>query len=181
MTMIIRYLFLSLFFLSLSAQEYSGYFLAATESDPSTLVEGCVSAITGDYFISEKDIEVTGVEPIYFKRIYLSGLSDSGNGGWRTDNYHFASCRWTRNPFISGVREAYEYTLYLSVKEPSGVCLWYLHGGESRKKKDQKNSIHLHMDPLSFNIGLVNSANQEISGRYNLKNNRVGNNKLHIR
>ncbi len=48
--------------------------VATTESDPSALINGMVSAITGDLFVLEEDIIVAGAEPIRLKRSYVSSL-----------------------------------------------------------------------------------------------------------
>ena len=45
---------------SLHAATTHPYSLAVTEGEPETLVEGCVSAITGDLYLAEIDAIVQG-------------------------------------------------------------------------------------------------------------------------
>src|ERR1700733_2382629 len=47
-----------------------------TENDPSTLVEGLVSVITGDLYLAEEDIAIEGAEPLHLRRHYISKRSD---------------------------------------------------------------------------------------------------------
>ena len=61
------------FFINLFADETNDpYLLAITTAEPSTLVGGCVNAITGDYVISKNDITAQGVEPITVNQTYIS-------------------------------------------------------------------------------------------------------------
>lgn len=70
-----RWLLLLLFpvlVLANTPQEY-----ATLAGDPSSYIEGCVSAITGDLIIDQYDAVVQGAQPYPLRRRYIS--SDSSN------------------------------------------------------------------------------------------------------
>ncbi len=46
--------------------------LASLEGEPSSIVHGCVSAITGDYVEGQTDLIIPGIEPLYVQRSYCS-------------------------------------------------------------------------------------------------------------
>ena len=49
----------------LFSEDFEKIAQATTEGDPSALIEGCVSAITGNIFINTIDIVAPGKEPTY--------------------------------------------------------------------------------------------------------------------
>ena len=50
--------------------------MVTTENAPESLVEGCVSAITGELYIVEDDLTVQAAEPIHFSRSFLSSNNE---------------------------------------------------------------------------------------------------------
>ena len=64
--------------------------LAVTEGYPSFLIDGCVSAITGDYYHTCDDIVVRGAEPIRIPRTYLSSRHLEGRAGWSNLDHLYA-------------------------------------------------------------------------------------------
>ena len=58
------------------------YELAVFGGEPSAMVGGCVSAITGDYFISENMLTIRGHEPIQIQSRYLSRKGTEKFAGW---------------------------------------------------------------------------------------------------
>ena len=76
-------LFLSLFFwAALFAQHETDPSLAVTHGSPSSLVAGCVSAITGDLTFQDEDVVARGAQPISIPLSYLSAHSQSLFYGW---------------------------------------------------------------------------------------------------
>jgi hypothetical protein len=63
-----KFLILLLFFFCTSL---SAHYTAVTEGEPSSLIEGIVSVITGDLYLSEEDILIEGAEPLRLKRNYI--------------------------------------------------------------------------------------------------------------
>ena len=63
-----KHIFLFLFFLCHSLY---AHYSAITEAEPSSLIEGIASVITGDLYLSEEDILIEGAEPLRLKRNYV--------------------------------------------------------------------------------------------------------------
>ncbi|MCX6989648.1 MAG: hypothetical protein NTX49_01065 [Chlamydiae bacterium] len=141
------------------------------DGEPSSYIEGCVSAITGDLVILEEDIHVEGLVPISIKRQYVSSQYKTD---WTFYEHLTAS-------FVNGV-------ILISTKEPNGTRLVYRLSNEDHKRftdgKKRKHLIKLKkkgwVKPFDFiltegckSIGLANSSKGGISGRANLKNNRI--------
>ena len=80
-------------FSSLFSEEIKSdpYMLALKRGEPSALIEGCVSAITGDFYISQTDVIVRGKEPIYLPRMYVSRKRNTRSKGWATFHYFLQS------------------------------------------------------------------------------------------
>ncbi len=135
------------------------YVVAVTEGEPSTFVANAVNAITGDYFISNPDVVVQGVEPIVIPRNYLSGNGKGNYAGFSFYSHlHIA---------YGGVWPLGHFTVF----EPSGTRLRYLISLKIYEKlakgKYKHHPIPLELDG-SMLWGFVNKG-----ARYNLKNNRV--------
>lgn len=130
--------------------------VAVTEGDPSSFVSSCVNAVTGDFFVSQEDVTIEGLEPIHLKRFYVGGHTDNKLAKWSLHPHLYTFIHPSRN--------------MVHIPEPSGATLSY-----STTKKIKKGS-EITFNPLNINLhgkGLTNSAHGEISGRTNLKNNRV--------
>ncbi len=147
------------------------YKLAAITSEPSANIANAVNAITGDYFISETDLIIEGCEPIVIHPTYLSK-----NG---KDNWYFLNHLTI---------EYYTSMLMVSTTEPNGVTLTYdcskmgrskkiknsgSKNDENRKRFNENTFEEINLLEASYKGGLTNSLNFEISGRQNIKNNRV--------
>lgn len=117
---------------------------AVTENDPNTIVEG-VSVITGDFYAWEDDIVVQGVEPIRLSRSYVS---QKGLGYWDVLSYHVA----------------FRYCDGIEITEPSGAILIYQGGYNNSSVFTLQNSDWK---------GITNTARGSISGKYNLKNQKL--------
>jgi hypothetical protein len=147
-----RYLLLLLLtFRTLSAT------ISVTENDPSALIEGIVSAITGDLYLLEDEITIAGHEPINIKRSYISG---KGSGSWA---------------FFENLQAGYYPPLQaLVVNEPNGTPLTYIYKSEGKHHKKHSNgylfqSLNLKREAL----GLTNTARGLLSGATNLKNQHL--------
>ncbi len=116
--------------------------LATTENHPSSLVEGCISAITGDAYVAEEDMVIAGAEPIHLRRYYISA---QGMGTWRYFNH------------LVVLREGDHFR----VTESNGTSLVYVY--------DKKTDRYLP-DLKKSQKGLTNTARGKISGLTNLKN-----------
>ena len=98
--------------------------------EPTAIIDGCVHAITGDYFIDETDWVVNGHEPIPIRRRYLS--SDAGNlkfGGWEFFFHHLIATRVCTDvkdepmPSNDGIEHTHLSTLTTFTSQKSMVLL----------------------------------------------------------
>jgi RHS repeat-associated protein len=150
---LIRVAFLLLLIGSLCASEApNAYCMAATEGEPSALVEGCVSAITGDFYNVTEDLVVQGAEPI---RIYRSYLSHK-------------EAQWTIVPHAQ-VRPCYEPNLPCTyvITEPNGSEIFY----ERKKIFQIDGAEYARFEPNNLNKGFSNTSQGKISSYTNRKNN----------
>jgi RHS repeat-associated protein len=152
-------------FIFLNAEEpiLDPYLTAALSSEPTSIVGGCVNAITGDFVFSSKDLTAEGIEPLSLQHVYTS--------------------RFRNNKFPSGqfffqhlVINCFDKNIFIII-EPSGIKLQYNPPAKSLNiSKDGKRYFHsnisLNLSPDSLK-GLANASNLESSGRVNLKNNKV--------
>ncbi len=162
---------------------------AVTAGEPSSFVAGSVSAITGAFFVADEDIQIQGLEPINFKRYYISHANQHPCGGWNFFNhiYLFATSQGTLFQ-----------TFNLRVTEPSGTQLHYYRPllpqkeqkewlktrekyleklVESQKKKKAPPqlppSFLLELEQTSYLAGLTNCSMGEMSARFNVQNQKV--------
>lgn len=153
--------FFALFIIPLSASDeppdVPSASLAVTEGLPSNLVAGCVCAITGEYVDCETDLVVPGPEPLVISRCYSSQETKGNLCNWSIN--HHDTAMYTRKT----VNDT-KYRLLL-LTQPSGARLSYIH------PKDSKEKIQNYI--LENRRGLTNGSANEISGRTNLKNQKV--------
>lgn len=134
--------------------------VATTEGLPSSLVQGCVCVITGEFVDHEVDAHLIGPEPLVVARSYSSGIN-KGNiaRGWSLNYSDFITLR-------SDYRE-HDETHYSSViMQPSGAFLHY-----TCPKSDKKP--HKLLFKFRPPKGLTNGGSGEVSGRTNLRNQTV--------
>ena len=93
---------------SLFAQIDSSYEIATIENEPSSLIEGMVSAITGAVYLAEEDAVIQGQEPIHIYRTYCGYAAND-----KPD--------WSILPHIRVERTDYGY----DITEPSGARFTY--------------------------------------------------------
>ncbi|MBF8262524.1 MAG: hypothetical protein HW387_189, partial [Parachlamydiales bacterium] len=125
---------------------------ASIENEPSSLIEGTVSAITGELYLFDNDLVIPGAEPIYISRYYRSQKED----------------KWDFFPQRLAKRIAIDGKQYFQVKEPNGVKLLYAKKGIV--KEGNENWTRYELD-LSAHPGLSNTSQGIISPQSNLKNN----------
>jgi hypothetical protein len=81
----IKRLLILIFPLLLFSSDYDPQLLSDYGGDPSSLIEGCVNAITGDFIVRQDDLVVKGFEPIQIPLHYSPrDIRDveSTYGGW---------------------------------------------------------------------------------------------------
>lgn len=124
-----------------------------TENDPSTLVEGLVSVITGDLYLAEEDIVIEGAEPLHIRRHYMT------KGFGVTFFTHL----------LAGYHPVLPATL--AIQEPNGSVLHFYY---TPPKKQKKNNpiVFEQLAPHSM-LGASNTARGKISAQTNLKNYRA--------
>jgi YD repeat-containing protein len=160
--MIMRTLF---FFLLLAvcplfADPKDPYSLAVTEGEPATLVEGCVSAITGDLYLTEEDALIQGYVPLRLPRQYLSGDGKGTLASWSFTNH------------LKATYKGGETEHKITVQEPNGSTFIFKCPAEEVYNHFQKKKHPPKFRPPSAHEtpGLTNTAQGEISGHSNLKN-----------
>ncbi len=141
--------------------ENDPYQLAAFGGEPSSIIEGCVSAISGDYFFIEDALVVKGYEPIHLQSRYISREGERTDAGWSLFDHHLvAYLRVDKSP----LGKMYQ----LELRDKSGVTLIYNDNLSSRSKEKR------HYFQLLGSIGgLTNCSRGEIGARLNLVNNVV--------
>ncbi len=122
--------------------------LTTTENVPDSIVEGVVSAVSGDIYLSEEDLVIQGVEPVRIRKSYIS---QKGSGTWSTAQHLIAQRRLA----------------FAMVPETNGTMIGY------RYERDKKDHKMLHFKPLDLGQdgkGLTNTARGFLSAQTNLKN-----------
>lgn len=131
--------------------------LANTSGMVSTIIDGSVSAITGDFIDSQVDIILPGPEPLILQRSYSSG----------DDSQDFFCRSWHFNhPYgfaVHGSGESRNKDYRAHLGESSGGMVTY-----KGSTKASKGSVLLKPSKLK---GMTNCGNGEISAKTNLKNN----------
>lgn len=136
--------------------------LASTSGMISTVVNGTVCAISGEYVDSQTDLTIPGPMPLLLKRTY-SSLSDVKNTlerGWRLSSPSFIHYRTDPLPGEEGIippSHSHDVTLF----ESTGASLNY------KRKNHQRDSYRLYFDKP---VGMTNCNEEEISARTNLRN-----------
>lgn len=154
------FLLLSVIFLPLFSDPKDPYQLAVTEGDPSTLVAGCVNAITGDLYLDEEDAIVQGYIPLRLPRHYISGDGMGELAGWSFFEHLEAKYKGGESEHQIKIRDlnGSSYTF----RCPAGDVHRHLH----KKSHPPK----FRPPPPEETPGMTNTAQGEISGRHNLKN-----------
>lgn len=129
------------------------------DSEPSTMIAGCVNAISGDFCETQTDIVVPGAQPIVIQRTYVSSSFGVGTHKECLKN------RWSFNHEAT-LKKGWENKKDLVKTVESG-------GGAHRYTGLIANGGVLALDQAIIQSGLTNCGSGEISGRSNLKNSKV--------
>jgi len=131
-----------------------------------SIVNRCVSAITGDYMESSADLVISGPEPLVFERFYASSdyQTECLANGWRHNFDSTVAFKYTYGLWIGGYRvESPDYLVRYS--EPNGRSTLFS-GNEPKKGYDVKMEFS-----SEHNLkGLTNYGLGTISGQDNLNN-----------
>jgi RHS repeat-associated protein len=136
------------------------------EGEPSANICDAVNVITGDFFISEQDIVVPGLEPIQLPRIYLSSHSESERSGWQYP--------WLSYLEYYGIPDAKFKRCGLAVlTDHNGATLYY--STKTKKGKSYRNHKpgHFHISTRTSQTALTNSGKGDLSGRSNWRNTEI--------
>ena len=177
--------FLLLFVSELFSQELQNTnVLTVFEGEPSTNICGAINVITGDFFVSEEDICVEGVEPVRLRRCYLSAQAEAPFRGWS-------------HPIVSTMsfyQHSFGYAAAGTVHlhEANGSALSQtshifdksvIKSKEEKKKKKKRHGKGLpyapetqgefRLHPAMLQNGVTNCGRGDLSGRSNLKNTQI--------
>jgi len=136
--------------------------LAVLTGEPSAFVNQSVNAISGQYYDSQVDVVLPGVDPLTFQRFYVSSYYNLGGlcNGWNINNFGQVL-------FLPVDRAAQKYR----------TIVWDHGGGYARYEgrysgsKSKPSSLTISTDDLKK--GITNSCSLSLSGSTNLKNNRI--------
>lgn len=149
-----RYAFLLFAIVKLCSQEFDLSLdspLAATmANDPSSIVDGKVSAITGNPALASLDLIIHGTEPIHITRYYIPGADGEWNLAWdfaKATEFPGASYRWI-------IQERGEAPI---VYKKEGTCKW-------------GDTVLTRYTASNLNKGFSNTSNGKISSRTNSLN-----------
>ena len=167
-----------LLFSSLYAQEKHLSFnsVVDVEGIPSATV-GNVNVITGDFCDGSVDLVLPGPEPLKIERSYLSSDFEKGSlfYGWNLNHFGKLIVEGFQDP-PQKKYERNERALYNPAPPPHFIGTWK--GGFGAQIHFKSDPTHAKIKPfyvckeMSAN-GMTNVGRGEISGRTNLKNNRI--------
>lgn len=148
--------------------------LAALEGEPSSIVHGCVSVITGDYVESQADIVIPGVDPLVIQRSYVSHpLTDRSMGhGWSLNHHGFLDLTYTRlrDEDFRDRRDENGQKVFgtkATMTDETGASMIFWH------ERKASNRRALRPDSKAMEYGVTNTARGVISARTNWDNTRI--------
>lgn len=117
------------------------------ESSSNAIIDGCVNAITGEFFQTSTDIQIAGIEPLCLERYLSDKISFTySNHRWENFGFNFAS----------------------KLNASGGVYVIDSNGGTLDMQWHHKNGdrIEYHLNPNFVKFGVTNFSG-EIIGRKN--------------
>ncbi len=117
------------------------------ESASTAIVDGCVNAITGEFFQSVNDIQITGAEPLYLER-YLG------------DKLHFTYDEHSWEHFAFNITSKVYPNINPCVREGNGGLL------ELQKIHKHHDRFECHLNRNHVKFGVTNFS-EEVLGRKN--------------
>lgn len=150
-----RLLFAMLFICSMCR----GDGFADVECEPSTLIEGCVNAITGNYITSRVDLVVGQIQPIRLIRNYATPIKHKLPKS--IVRWHKHAAGWSLLDFVVAERSD-GYAPSIKLCDTNGACLTFI-----PQAKDKKAWIQ---SKQALEDGCCNSSRGCISGNHDLAN-----------
>ena len=166
--------------LFLFADDVSNVYQATVDAGPSSMIEECVSVITGRVYINDTDIIAEGKQPIPYSKFYtdvfwepvdnssyynLQELEEGCNLGWGSEKHYVAvvvGSEQGRKIVIyepNGMRLTYDFP---EIKPPKNK-VWQSNGKKHEKKEDFKNrkkeTRYLNLIQDSFYQKCITCAN----------------------
>ncbi len=152
--------------------------LASLEGEPSSIVHGCVSAITGDYVEGQTDLIIPGIEPLYVQRSYCSTpFSDrSMEDGWSLNHHGFLDVTYIpptvvdeepNGLFPFGRTVVLDDHTYSMMRDEN--CSSMQFDSYSRPSKKRAQTV----DYNAMRFGVTNSSKGAISARTNWINTKI--------
>jgi len=135
--------------------------------EPSAFVNGMVNAITGSYSDSQVDLVIPGVEPLVIQRSYSSSDGCRSQKGSLFHAWNLNHCGVIQTEKMSEQKNGYTSLAICT----EGTAEIYYDMEVRYDKKIKNNSYRLTKEVVKN--GLTNSGGGQISGRTNLKNNRL--------
>lgn len=125
--------------------------LSDFDGEPSSFVDGCVNAISGNFTETISSFSMPGIHPLEFSQTYTSDWSINGSGGIREVGDFGFSYHYTE-------MESDELTGHFSDEYGSGIGL------------KSKGGIEIKCNYDTVKSGVTNSSSGIISGRTNVTN-----------
>lgn len=152
--------------------------MATLEGEPSSIVHGCVSVITGDYVESHTDLVIPGVEPLVIQRSYSSNpMTDRSMGnGWSMNHHSYLDVKYTPPVYL---RDEPNYIFpygRVTVKGNRTDALMTDENGSSMKfecDSEVDETTVLYTDFTALKQGVTNCARGLISGKTNWVNTKI--------
>lgn len=139
----------STFIPSVSAE--NNFPIANIEGEPNAIVAGCVNVITGDFFDIQRDLVMTGGEPLVLERCYSSSDTSRGSlsAGWHFNLQGMIFCDPNNEYYIlkSAFGSEFQFSDVVQAK--------------------------IKFSSNMFKRGFTNNAKGIISGKTNLKNHSL--------
>lgn len=127
-------------------------YLEVMGGEPSTLIAGCVNALTGDYVEIETDITIPGREELSLKRFYCS----------------------SQKPGSTPFRDwKFNHDIFVKTKESSKYIYPILNEAFGSQIPFRGKSSHFTLVERLFEKRITNTGASEMSGRSNLRNKSI--------
>ena len=170
---LIKILLVTLFFYAPCVQAYNLEELAVTAGEPSSLIEGRVSVITGDMYYRESDAIAQGLIPVIASSEYFSrrrkSLPDRQDGGkisvaWKNIAQNLIA-------FVDNTAPSIE----VAVRD--NISLKYVpkkkYARHHEVSTQYKDGLKFYVDEEAYKYSLTNCSSGEISARMNFLNSHI--------
>lgn len=127
-------------------------YLEVMGGEPSTIIGGCVNALTGDYLEIETDIAIPGAEELSLKRFYCSSQKPESK----------PFCNWKFN-----------HDIFVKTKESSKYIYPILNEAFGSQIPFRGKSSPFTLGEQLFEKRITNTGSSEMSGKSNLRNKSI--------